>query len=91
MRRRPKPERTVSERPAPVAFGLKGWLEVPFKTRMNITAPTLNTDTQYQVAVAKKIQSSTDQLNQSALQLIDNAAPTPAPSGNVGTRLNIRA
>jgi hypothetical protein len=61
---------------------------------MNVSSPALETGTQYQIAVAKKVQSSTDQLNESALQLIQSSASTPTavqPTGNVGTRLNIVA
>lgn len=61
---------------------------------MNVSSPALDTGTQYQIAVAKKVKSSTDQLNQSALQLIQSSAAPPnavQPSGNVGTRLNIVA
>jgi hypothetical protein len=58
---------------------------------MNVSSPTLQTGSQYQIAVAKKVQNSTEQLNESALELIQTAAPTAQPTGNVGTRLNIRA
>jgi hypothetical protein len=58
---------------------------------MNVSAPVLDTGSQYQIAVAKKVQNSTEQINQSALELIQTAAPTVQPTGNVGTRLNLRA
>ena len=58
---------------------------------MNVSAPVLDVGTQYQINVAKKLKASTEQLNQGALELIQTAAPTVQPTGNVGTRLNLRA
>ena len=63
----------------------------PVQTGMNVSAPVLDAGTQYQIAVAKKLKNSTEQLNQGALELIQASAPTVQPTGNVGTRLNIRA
>jgi len=55
-----------------------------------VSSSRANFDLQYGVAVQKKVLDSAKDMGKAAVQLIESSA-APAPSGSVGTKLNIVA
>jgi hypothetical protein len=64
----------------------------PFRLAMQISG-NASAGASYDVAVAKKVQQSTREQGEQALQLIEEATPAPAASPPAGTggRLNVVA
>jgi hypothetical protein len=64
----------------------------PFRLAMQISG-NANVGASYDVAVARKVQQSTREQGEQALQLIEEATPPPAasPSAGTGGSLNIVA